>query len=197
MAPPPNNWWPEQPTTALIKKQMVDNARWSSHIQYAPSTTAGAMDLQRYEEEIMMRQNAYLPLPEESAAIKRVMGSFTRMARDYQRLGYWVGLPNGVNRFVSQMDMEQGIHRYKRAAEISYRDPNYYEIQKDYWKYGHWAVDVGISQQSAPCSSCGSHHGAQTIKRDYLGRCETRAKRLWDNVRKLYWRRYIKNKQIS
>ena len=195
MAPFPNNRWPEQPTTALIKKPMVDNARLTSHMQYAPSPAKEAIDRQKYEEEIIMSQNAYLPSPEESVAIKRVIGSFTRMARDYQRLGYWVGLPNGVNRFVSQMDVEQEIHRYKRVAEISYRDPNYYEIQCDYWKYGKWDVDA--TRQPSPCSSCGSHHEAQTITRDYLVSCQTLPNKLWDNVRKLYWRRYIKNKQIT
>jgi hypothetical protein len=83
-------------------------------------------------------------------------------------------------------------------------------IQRDPGRFGRWVLytdgtaqyveeggmfKVGefVDPPKSICVSCGeeSHFGSW----DFAGRCATTMKNLWKKARKVYWHRYLKNKQ--
>lgn len=47
--------------------------------------------------------------------------------------------------------------------------------------------------EDSVCVSCGESH--IETKFDFAERCENKLKKIWENARKVYWHRYLKNRK--
>lgn len=138
-----------------------------------------AYNCQMQQQQI---DNRYYPkTAEEQEIIYQMVGGPCVLFYDYQRDGIIADTFDKGSVFVSFSDIKRAMDSLRRGREMRYAPKSY-------------NVDIPPlpKAENPQCKSCGAKHKVQKL--DTFGRCPDRMLKLWDNIHKLYWHRYSKNK---
>lgn len=100
-------------------------------------------------------------------------------------------------RFVEQLCQTFQRGKSWKVVQMPESYDQYYNVPTDMFR----GIDYGFNmrygyttyQRKTPrCTSCGEEHSS---KLDHHGFCEKKATRFWGKVRKLYWNRYLKDRE--
>lgn len=155
--------------------------------------------LRQYEQMLTQQRSSsyderYFPeTAEQQEIINQMAGGPSVLYRDHMRDGIWaesfekgrVFIPFYELRWVEMELREKREHETRQTARSLYGT----KIDKPEDLY----PPIPSRKKNYPmCTSCKKEHNVTPL--DSFGRCPDRMLKLWDNVHKLYWHRYSKNK---